>query len=153
MKEYVEAQVHAGHFSTPSEYLRMLIREDRARKANDKPDNMVKDGDSAGKSNEKERKTLAQQHILRDKREQILEIASRHGARRVRLIGSVARGEARPDSDVDFLVEMDPGRSLLDHAALMIELEKALGRKVDVATEKGMRPAIRERVLQDAIPL
>ena len=91
--------------------------------------------------------------ILHDKRRQILEIAARHGAHQVRVIGSVARGDARPDSDVDFLVQLDPDRSLLDHAALMVELERVLGRKVDVATEKGMRPAVRERVMRDAIPL
>ena len=91
--------------------------------------------------------------FLRDKREGILRIATKHGAHHVRVIGSVARGEARPDSDIDLLVELEPDRSLLDHAALMIELEAFLGRKVDVATERGMRPHIRENVMHDAIPL
>jgi predicted nucleotidyltransferase len=91
--------------------------------------------------------------VLKDKREDILRIAAKHGAHHIRVIGSVARGEARPDSDVDFLVELEPDRSLFDHAALMIELAAFLGRKVDVATERGMRPHIRERVLQDAVPL
>ena len=91
--------------------------------------------------------------LLREKREQVLQIAARHGAHHVRVIGSVSRGEARPDSDVDLLVDLEPDRSLLDHAALTIELEALLGRKVDVATERGMRPRIRERVLRDATPL
>ncbi len=91
--------------------------------------------------------------FLKDKREGILRIATKHGAHHVRVIGSVARGEARPESDIDLLVELDPDRSLMDHAALMIELESFLGRKVDVATERGMRPHIRQHVIQDAIPL
>jgi uncharacterized protein len=91
--------------------------------------------------------------LLREKRERVLQIAAKHGAHHVRVIGSVARGEAKPDSDVDLLVDLEPERSLLDHAALMIELEALLGRKVDVATERGMRPRIRERVLRDAVPL
>jgi predicted nucleotidyltransferase len=91
--------------------------------------------------------------LLHDKRKEVLRIAARHGAHHVRVIGSVARGEARPESDVDFLVDLDSDRSLMDHAALMIELEAFLGRKVDVATERGMRPRIRERVMRDAIPL
>ena len=91
--------------------------------------------------------------LLRDKREKVLQIAAKHGAYRVRVIGSVARGEATPDSDVDLLVDLQPDRSLLDHAALTIELETLLGRKVDVATERGMRPRIRERVMRDAVPL
>ena len=70
---------------------------------------------------------------------EMLRAAARHGARNVRMIGSVARGDARPDSDLDLLVELDRGRSLLDHAALMIELEALLGCKVDVATEEGLR--------------
>jgi predicted nucleotidyltransferase len=67
---------------------------------------------------------------IREKREAIIHIAGRHGATEVRLIGSVARGEARPDSDVDLLVTWSEGTSLLDHAALMLELEKLLDRKV-----------------------
>jgi predicted nucleotidyltransferase len=91
--------------------------------------------------------------LLKGKREGILRITTKHGAHHVRVFGSVARGEARPDSDIDLLVELDPDRSLLDHAALMIELESFLGRKVDVATERGMRPHIREKIMHDAVPL
>jgi predicted nucleotidyltransferase len=86
-------------------------------------------------------------------RTEVLRVAARHGARNVRVIGSVARGEARPDSDLDLLVDLDEGRSLLDHAALMLELGRLLGRKVDVATERGLRPRVRDRVLAEAIPL
>jgi hypothetical protein len=86
-------------------------------------------------------------------RAEILEIAASHGARNVRLFGSVARGEDRPDSDVDFLVDMEPGRSLLDLVGLGQELEQLLGRKVDVLTEGSVHPAIRERIASEARPL
>jgi hypothetical protein len=91
--------------------------------------------------------------FINDKREEILRIAARHGARNVRLFGSVARGEAGPESDVDLLVDLEPGRSLLDHAGLMLELEALLGCKVDVATERGLRERMRDRVLREAVPL
>lgn len=91
--------------------------------------------------------------ILKARREEILVIAARHGARNIRVFGSVARGEARPDSDVDFLIELERGRSLLDHAGLLVDLEELLGRKVDVVTERGLRPRIRDRVLSEAVPL
>lgn len=90
---------------------------------------------------------------IREKREAILRIAGRHGATEVRLIGSVARGEARPDSDVDLLVTWSEGTSLLDHAALMLELEKLLGRKVDIASDGWVKPAIQESVYRDAIAI
>jgi len=91
--------------------------------------------------------------VLRAKREEILRIAAQHGARNVRIFGSVARGEAKLDSDVDVLVDLEPGRSLLDHAALMLELEELLRCKVDVATERGLRARVRDRVLREAVPL
>lgn len=91
--------------------------------------------------------------ILRSKREEILRIASAHGARNLRVFGSVSRSEAGPKSDVDFLIELEPGRTLLDHAALYLELKRLLGREVDVVTEKGLRPGIRDRVLREAVPL
>ena len=65
----------------------------------------------------------------------------------------MARGDAGPDSDVDILVELEPGRSLLDHAALMLDLSDLLGCKVDVVTDRGIRPRIRDRVLLEAVPL
>jgi predicted nucleotidyltransferase len=88
--------------------------------------------------------------LVRERRSDILRVAEQHGASNVRLFGSVARGEADESSDIDLLVDLEPGRSLLDHAALILELEELLGRKVDIATERGLRPVIRQRVLQDA---
>ena len=90
---------------------------------------------------------------IREQRESIIRIAERHGATQVRLIGSVARGEARPDSDIDLLVTWREGTSLLDHAALMLELESLLGRKVDIASDGWVKPSIRESVYRDAIAL
>ena len=87
------------------------------------------------------------------RRNEILEIAANHGARNVRVFGSVARGEDRTESDVDFLVDMEPGRSLLDLVGLGQDLEQLLGRKVDVLTEGSVHPAIRERIASEARPL
>lgn len=91
--------------------------------------------------------------FLKEKREEILRIAHGHGARNVRLFGSVARGEAKPGSDVDVLVEMKPGRSLLDIIAIKQDLEDLLGRKVDVVTEAAVSPYIRDAVFKGAISL
>ena len=93
------------------------------------------------------------EELLGSKREEILNLAERHGARNVRVFGSVARGEADPDSDVDFLVEMEAGRSLFDMGGLLMDLQQALGRKVDVVTECGLKPRIRAQVLKEAVPL
>ncbi|MFO0698944.1 MAG: nucleotidyltransferase domain-containing protein [Nitrospira sp.] len=93
------------------------------------------------------------QQLLRSQRTRILRIAARHGARKVRVFGSVARGEARRGSDIDFLVQMDHDRSLLDHAALIVDLERLLKHPVDVATERGLRPLVRRQILKDVIPL
>ena len=92
-------------------------------------------------------------NLLKEKRAAILATAKRHGAQNVRIFGSVARGDFDEKSDLDFLVEMESGRSLLDHASLMLDLEKLLGRKVDVVTEKGIKARIRDRVLREAQPL
>lgn len=91
--------------------------------------------------------------LLKDKRDEILQIAARHGASNVRIFGSVARGEATRDSDIDLLVELERGRSLLDHAALVIELEELLGTRVDIATERGLKADVREEILGEARPL
>jgi len=91
--------------------------------------------------------------LLQDKRELILQIAARHGARNVRVFGSAARGEADADSDVDFLVELEPGRSLFDLGGLLMDLQDLLGRKVDVVTERSLHWYIRERVLREAVPV
>ncbi|MBI3270562.1 MAG: nucleotidyltransferase family protein [Planctomycetes bacterium] len=82
-----------------------------------------------------------------------LEIASRHGAFSIRVFGSQARGDARPDSDLDLLVRFSPGSTLLDQAALTRDLEEALGCAVDVVSERALRPRIRDRVLREAVPL
>jgi hypothetical protein len=91
--------------------------------------------------------------ILQTHRDDILSVAARHGARNVRVFGSVARGEARPDSDVDILVDMEPGRSLFDLGGLLYDLQTLLGVEVDVVTEKGLRPRIRAQVIREAVPL
>ena len=91
--------------------------------------------------------------ILQDKREEILRIAGAHGARNVRVFGSVSRGEAGTESDVDLLVKLEPGRSLLDLIAIKQELEDLLGREVDVVTEDAVSPYIREQVLKEAVSL
>ena len=91
--------------------------------------------------------------LLEEKREEILRIAASHGARNVRVFGSVARGEADEASDIDFLVEMEPGRSLLDMGGLLVDLRDLLGREVDVVSDRGSKLRIRERVLREAVPL
>lgn len=93
------------------------------------------------------------EEFLQTKREEILKVCARYGARKVRIFGSVARGEADEKSDIDFLVEMEPGRSLLDLGGLQYELERLLGQRVDVVTERGLKARIRERVLREAIAL
>lgn len=90
---------------------------------------------------------------LRTRRQEILDVAASHGARNVRLFGSIARGEAHPDSDVDLLVEMDPDRSLLDLVGLGQDLEALLDCKVDVLTDASLHPALRDRILAEARPL
>ncbi|NSW78705.1 MAG: nucleotidyltransferase family protein [Chthonomonadetes bacterium] len=92
-------------------------------------------------------------NLLREKREEILRICAKYGARNVRIFGSVARGEADKHSDIDFLVEMEAGRSLFDLGGLQYELEQVLGCPVDVVTERGIKARIRERVLREAVPL
>ena len=87
------------------------------------------------------------------KREDILHIAAKYGASNVRLFGSRARGDARSDSDVDFLVDMPSGCSLLDVGRLIMDLQEALGCKVDVVEPEGLHWYIRDRVLEEAIPL
>lgn len=86
-------------------------------------------------------------------REDILRTAARHGARNVRLFGSVVSGQSGPDSDVDVLVELDDDRSLLDHVALKQDLEDLLGCRVDVVTEKALHRQLRPRILREAVPL
>lgn len=90
---------------------------------------------------------------LEAKREEILKVARRYGAYNLRVFGSWARGEAKETSDLDLLVDLEPGRSLLDLAGLKVELEEVLGRKVDVLTEGALHPLLRRRILEEARPL
>jgi uncharacterized protein len=91
--------------------------------------------------------------LLQEKREAILQLAAKHGARNVRVFGSVTRHEANEQSDIDFLVDMEPGRSLMDQGELLMDLRELLGREVDVVTEKGLYWLLRRRILKEARPL
>jgi uncharacterized protein len=91
--------------------------------------------------------------LVRAKREEIERIAAKHGARNVRVFGSVARGDARPESDVDFLIEAGPVTSSWFPAGLILDLEDLLGKHVEVVTEAGLDPLLRDRVLREAIPI
>ncbi len=88
--------------------------------------------------------------ILQNHRDEILQLAAKYGAYNVRIFGSVARGEADADSDIDFLVEMESGKTLFDLGGLLMDLQDLLSCRVDIVTEKGLRQRIRERVLQEA---
>ena len=90
---------------------------------------------------------------LRARREEILGLAAARGARRVRVFGSVARGDSNPTSDVDFLVQLDDERGLFDLGGLLMDLQELLGCDVDVTTEAGLRPRVADRVLADAVEL
>ena len=90
---------------------------------------------------------------VRAQRDEILRIAASHGARDLRLFGSVVRGEQHETSDLDVLVALDDDRSLLDHIALMQDLEDLLGAKVDVVTERALHRLLRDRILAEAVPL
>ena len=93
------------------------------------------------------------EELLKSKREEIIKAAARRGARNLRVFGSVARGQAGIDSDIDFLVEMEPERSLFDVGGLLMDLQQLLGREVDVVTEKSLHWYIRDHVLAEAKPL
>ena len=90
---------------------------------------------------------------LRVRRQEILGYAASHGARNIRVFGSTARGDAGATSDVDLLVEMEPGRSLLDLVGLWQDLEDLLSTHVDVLSEGGVSPHLRERIYAEAVPL
>lgn len=91
--------------------------------------------------------------LLQQQRNQILALAAQYGAFNVRVFGSVARGEADADSDIDFLVDLEEGRSLFDLGGLLMDLQDLLRRKVDIVTEKGLHWYIRNRVIEEAKPL
>lgn len=91
--------------------------------------------------------------LLKEQREEILAICARYGARNVRIFGSVARGDADEQSDIDFIVDLEEGRTLFDLGGLQYELELFLKRPVDIVTESGLKLRIRDRVLHEAIAL
>ncbi|HEX6755183.1 MAG TPA: nucleotidyltransferase family protein [Mycobacteriales bacterium] len=90
---------------------------------------------------------------LRRRRTDVLRVAAARGASNVRVFGSVARGDAGPDSDVDLLVDLEPGRSLLDLGGLLMDLQGLLGTEVDVVTPAGLKPRNAERILAESVPL
>jgi len=91
--------------------------------------------------------------LIESHRQQLLLLARRRGVTSVRVFGSLARGEERADSDVDLLVTLAPGTSALALGGLLLDAQELLGRRVDVVTEASLHPALRDRVLADAIPL
>ena len=93
------------------------------------------------------------QELRTTKRDEILRIAAKRGARNIRVFGSVARGESDARSDIDFLVDLESDRSLFDLSGLLIDLEAVLQTEVDVVTERGLRARVREKVLREAVPL
>ena len=93
------------------------------------------------------------EELRQTKKGQILQLAASYGARNVRVFGSLARGDNSPSSDIDFLVDLDPDRSLMDLGGLLMELQEMLQARVDVATERMLRQKVRERALLDAVPL
>ena len=93
------------------------------------------------------------EQLLREKSAEIRQIAARHGAYNVRVFGSVARGEAGPESDIDLLIEAGPTTSSWFPAGLVLDLEKLLGRRVEVVTENSLNPDLRDNVFREAVPL
>jgi predicted nucleotidyltransferase len=91
--------------------------------------------------------------LLKLKRDEIYNVAARHGARNIRIFGSAVHGELRTDSDIDFLVDLDSDRSLFDLGELLVELQELLGRKVDVVTEDSIYWLLKRRILKEALPL
>jgi uncharacterized protein len=92
-------------------------------------------------------------NLIQAKREEILQIASKHGVRNIRAFGSFARGDSRADSDVDFLVDAGQSTSSWFPAGLILDLENLLGRHVDVVTERGLNARIRDGVLRETVPV
>lgn len=90
---------------------------------------------------------------LRERRNEILEIGRQHGVRMIRVFGSVSRGDATPASDIDLLIDLEQGRSLLDLGGFVADVQDLLGCRVDVVSARGLRPRFRDRVLQDAVAL
>jgi len=93
------------------------------------------------------------EQLLHEKRDDIRSIAGKHGAYNIRIFGSAVRGEAGPDSDIDFLIDVGPITSSWFPAGLILDLEEILGRRVEIVTDKALNPYIRDHVLREAIPL
>lgn len=93
------------------------------------------------------------EQVLREKRDDIKRIAAKHGAYNIRVFGSVARREDRPESDIDLLIDTGPTTSSWFPAGLILDLETLLGRRVQVVTEKALHPDLRDHVLREALPL
>jgi len=91
--------------------------------------------------------------LLKQNRGEILSIAKRYGAHNVRVFGSVARGDFGSESDVDLLVDLEPGRNLFELGGFLYEVRELLGISVDVVTERGLREHVRSNVLREAVPL
>ena len=91
--------------------------------------------------------------LLKSRRDEILRIAGRYGASNVRVFGSVVRGEDGPESDIDLLIDLEPGRTLFDLGGLNSDLQDLLDRKVDLVTENGISKYVRRRILSEAVPL
>ena len=100
-----------------------------------------------------QKQVVTLEQLLHEKRDDIKRIAARHGASNIRVFGSVARGEAGPESDIDILIDVGPTTSSWFPAGLILDLEDLLGRRVEVITEKALNPALRDLVLREAIPL
>jgi hypothetical protein len=97
--------------------------------------------------------TMTGENLLREKRDDVIALIAKHGALNPRIFGSVARGESTPESDIDLLVKMEEGRSLLDLTALKLDLNDLLGVKVEVVSEDGLYWLLRRRILKEAKPL
>lgn len=98
-------------------------------------------------------KEIPRRRLLAARRTEILAVGEKHGARNFRLFGSVARGDAGTESDIDLMVDLDPGRTLMDHAALVSELSDLLGCEVDVVTTSGLKDRLRSPILEEAVNL
>lgn len=111
------------------------------------------DRSSTTTSSNKKRTTAQLERLLKDKREDILSIAKQYGISNVRVFGSIVRGEADTESDIDLLVDVAPGRTLFDLSEFLVDLQGLLEHDVDILTEKGLNDRMRERVMKEAIPL